>query len=439
MTRIIDKIKERRKQLKALEQTASSNGKKRLRCFYYSFEFFPPKTEAGLDNLLTRMDRMAQRLDPLFIDVTWGGTGSNEVRCLEVAGHAQKYLGLDVLLHLAAQGMQEDDLRRVLDQAKLLGIQNILALRGDPPRGKRIWEIGDVSGGFCDRAIDLVRFIRQNYGDFFGIAVAGHPEGHPSSTSPEQEMKHLKEKLEAGADFIITQFFYDTDIFIAYVKRCRDSGIDCPILPGIMPIQSFSSFSRMTKYCNTAVPDELWKRLEPVKGDDEAIKDIGCDIATDMCRRILEEAPGVDGVHFYTLNLERSVTRILMEMGAIGLVHPQVEGDKQESLHPEIDSIDPAIRTTSGRALPWRPSALQSRAAEQVRPINWANRPKSYVKRTEDWDEFPNGRWGVSSKLIVLCARDGSRLSYFSTIMYRTLHLQRLENFRISVTFILFH
>jgi methylenetetrahydrofolate reductase (NADPH) len=387
MGRIIDKIRKRRR-LKHVDPAQPT--------FFWSFEFFPPKTEAGLENLLTRMDRMTMRLDPLFIDVTWGAVASTEWRSLHIAEHAQKYLGVDALLHLSCQGMSRDDLKRVLKLAKDSGTQNILALRGDPPIGKPAWEVNDVSGGDCDRAIDLVRLIRQEYGQEFGIAIAGHPEGHPSSTSREEELMHLKEKVDAGADFIITQFFYNTDVFIDYVRDCRNIGITCPIIPGIMPIQSYNVFEKMTRYCNISVPLKVWALLDPVKDDDEAIKAIGCDLAAEMCHRIIKEADGVDGVHFYTLNLERSVTQILIRMGAVDFIQPELE-NLSHSTNGNASSAGEILRTTSARQFPWRPSAMEKRSAEQIRPINWANRPKSYVLRTEDWDEFPNGRWGDST------------------------------------------
>lgn len=410
MARIIDKIHQRRKQFKVNSRQESRDADKLLvsqssqngnlpknppfNGWYYSLEFFPPKTEAGLDNLLTRIDRMARRLDPLFIDVTWG-SAITAANTMAVASRAQKYLGVDVLLHLSTVNISFEQTKQVLDQAKGSGIRNILALRGDPPRGKRSWGASDVSGGHCNRAIDLVRLIRELHGDYFGIAVAGHPEGHPSSVSREEEMSHLKEKIDAGADFIITQFFYDVDIFLDFVARCRVAGIDCPILPGIMPIQNYTSFQRMTEYCQVSVPQHVWERIEPVKDDDEAIKEVGCEIAANMCRRILSEASGVDGVHFYTLNLERSVTLILMSMGAIDVVAPTKlnESSKVDALSKTTHTD--SVRSAAGRTLPWRPSAMEKRFKnEQVRPINWANRPKSYVMRTEDWDEFPNGRWG---------------------------------------------
>lgn len=247
MTRIVDKLRSRRKEhLKSLASKATSGPAARATApsFYYSFEFFPPKTEPGLDNLLTRIDRMCRRLDPLFISITWGANGSTLSRTLAIASHAQRFACVDVLLHLSCTGLSREKLTQVLSMAKAAGLHNILALRGDPPHGKRAWAEGDVSGGECDRAIDLVKLIRQLHGDYFCIGVAGHPEGHPSSGTGEMgktaEMRHLKEKMDAGADFIITQFFYDVQVFFDYVKRCRRAGIHAPIIPGVMPIQSFS-------------------------------------------------------------------------------------------------------------------------------------------------------------------------------------------------------
>ena len=305
--------------------------------------------------------------------------------------------------------MDEDRLRGVLEQAKTSGIQSLLVLRGDAPRqhpnGK--WGVGDVSGGYCDRAIDLVKWIKERYGDWFGIAVAGHPEGHSSSMNREEELEHLKEKVDVGADFILTQLFYDVSKFLEFVKQCRRVGITCPIIPGIMPIQSYSSFLRMTDFCNISVPDHIMDRLRPVQGDDEAVKAIGCDIAVDMTREILacqEEGVDVDGIHFYTLNLERSVTTILEKMGILEsdagslLKEPGANFSDTDGL--DISSSKLATRTSLSRTtrpFPWRPSTMERRGKEDVRPINWANRPKSYISRTDDWDEFPNGRWGDSA------------------------------------------
>jgi methylenetetrahydrofolate reductase (NADPH) len=376
MTRIIDKINQIRQKRTSVATSSDKDQDGVPTRWYYSFEFFPPKTEPGLDNLLTRIDRMTRRLDPLFIDVTWGSEGSTAARTMSVASQAQRYFGVDVLMHLTPTGMTKESLSSILNQAKSCGVHNILALRGDPPRGKQSWKPNDVSGGFCDRAVDLVKLIRELHGDYFGIAVAGHPEMHPSSTSMEEEMNHLKEKLDAGADFIISQFFYSVPAFLEYVKQCRAHGITCPIMPGIMPIQSVSTFLRMTKYCGVEVPNSLLQRLEPVKDDDEAVKAIGCEIAAEMCTEILASSDvDVDGVHFYTLNLERSVTTILMKMGAVDLIQHQGGANSDESktsddalIHDQalLSTVD-TVRTSAGRLLPWRPSAMEQRSKEEVR------------------------------------------------------------------------
>ena len=382
---------------------------------FHSFEFFPPKTEAGMDNLLTRIERMVLRLDPLFVDITFAAHSFH--RTLHLATETQRYLGVDVLLHITCRGMTQSTLKQVLQQARGAGIHNLMVLRGDPPLGQTQWRPQQiVEDGDFPRAIDLVKWIKVEFGNAFGIAVAGHPEGQHSAEEPstdpasaaDLEVQHLRDKVEAGADFIVTQFFYNVQVFLNFVRRCRNAGIACPILPGILPIQSYTSFVRMTQYCGVSVPNDLLQQLHAVQTDDEAIKDIGCKYATTICQTILHEREslGLDGIHFYTLNLERSVTRILVDLGSVDLVRPpgwtdpsaatvvDVEGDSKVPASP-TQLTDACFRTATGRPLPWRPSAMEKRLhTEQVRPINWANRPKSYVQRTEDWDEFPNGRWG---------------------------------------------
>lgn len=377
--------------------------------WYYSFEYFPPKTEAGLDNLLTRIDRMSRRLDPLFVSVTWGACGSTLSRTLAVASHAQRFACVDVLLHLSCTGLSRERIAQVLNMAKSSGIRNILALRGDSPHGT--WKEGDVSGGECDRAIDLVKLIRQLHGDYFSIGVAGHPEGHASSPKGDSgrdvEMQHLKAKMLAGADFVMTQFFYDMDVFLDFVRRCKKAGIDSPIIAGVMPVQSYSSLIKMTEFCGISVPQSLLDRLEGVKDDDEEVKTIGWEHATEMCRAILTSAESedfqVEGFHFYTLNLERSTTRILAALGAVEVL----DGSSRASSSTMLDQNQDQGRqrkesiseraTSTRRVLPWKPSAMDRRLKEDVRPINWSNRPRSYVQRTDDWDDYPNGRWGDST------------------------------------------
>ncbi|KAJ0408528.1 hypothetical protein P43SY_006458 [Pythium insidiosum] len=332
---------------------------------FYSFEFFPPKTAAGVDNLYTRMDRMAS-LEPLFCDMTWGAGGSSAQLTLELCANAQKFSGLDMLMHMTCTNMAEQDLRAALDRARDAGIQNILALRGDAARGASSFD--ECDRGFS-HASDLVAYIRAHYGDHFCVGVAGYPEGHLEAPDLATDIQHLKRKVDAGADFVITQLFYDVQVFVRFVQACREAGITVPIIPGIMPIQNYSGFVRMTSFCNTVVPDEIKAALEPIKDNDEAVKDYGVELGIRMCRELLEA--GVPGLHFYTLNLERSVRRIL-------------------------DGLDVLSSKATRRELPWRPSKLAKRATESVRPIYWSNRPKSYLQRTAAWDEFPNGRWGNS-------------------------------------------
>jgi methylenetetrahydrofolate reductase (NADPH) len=213
----------------------------------------------------------------------------------------------------------------------------------------------------------LVKYIRAEFGDFFCIAVAGYPEGHLEATSFEDDMKHLKEKVDAGADLIVTQLFYDNDSFLEYVDKCKKMGITIPILPGIMPIQSYAGFNKMTTLCKTKVPSFIPDALDAVKDDDEKVKDKGVELAIKQCKELV--AKGTPGLHFYTLNLETSVMRIVQ---GLGLVQDHA----------------------ATRKLPFKQSEDIARKGEEVRPIFWANRPGSYIRRTSTWDDFPNGRFG---------------------------------------------
>merc|ERR1719236_159413 len=248
----------------------------------------------------------------MWIDVTWGAGGSTADKTLEICINALKYHGLNVMMHLTCTNMPKEKLKEALDTCKEHGIRNILALRGDPPGHL---EAGAASQGFvqCEGgfayATDLVKYIRSEYGDYFCVAVAGYPEGHLEATSFDDDMKHLKEKVDAGADLIVTQLFYDNPSFLGYVERCRAMGITIPILPGIMPIQSYAGFKKMTELCKTKVPPHITEALEKVKDDEQKVKDYGVECGVEMCKELL--ANGVPGLHFYTLNLESAVLRII--------------------------------------------------------------------------------------------------------------------------------
>lgn len=331
---------------------------------FYSFEYFPPKTEAGLMNLYPRIERMA-RMRPAFVDITWGAGGSTSEATLEIATNLQKFFGLDVLMHLTCTNMPADELDAVLDQAHAAGIRNILALRGDPPHESDDWQ--KVEGGFS-YAHELVSHIRKRFGHEFCIGVAGYPEGHLEAPDAETCVAHLKHKVDAGADFVITQLFFDLGEYEAFLGRCETAGITCPIIPGLLPIQSYDRFKQFTGFTGVKVPQRIWDRLEPIHQDDEKVREYGVELCIEMCRGLLEL--GAPGLHFYTLNLQSSVQRI-------------------------VEGLDLRAEAGLERDLPWRSSTVPDRRDEEdVRPIFWSNRPKSYMARTMEWDEFPNGRWG---------------------------------------------
>ena len=332
---------------------------------FYSFEFFPPKTDSGLYNLYNRLERMAQ-LEPLFVDITWGAGGSTVSQTLEISKNIQTYFCVDVMMHLTCTNMPKSMLLDALAAAEAGGISNILALRGDPPEGQDKWS-ADADG--FRYASDLTKFIRDKYNDSFGIGVGGYPEGHTEATDLDIDILNLKKKVEAGADFIITQLFYDVEEFKKFFIKCRKAGISCPIIPGLLPITNYDRFVRFTRFCQTKVPLNIMKQLEDVKKDDAAVRRFGIDLCVKMCDELRDF--GVSGFHFYTLNLETSVMEILKRLQL-------------------VDNF------TNRRSLPWRPSTVPGRRDETVRPIFWSNRPKSYLARTAGWDDFPNGRWGDS-------------------------------------------
>lgn len=292
---------------------------------------------------------------------------------MKIAAVMANYCLLDTMLHITCYGQTKETVRAYLDKAKSLHIKNLLALRGDPAKG-RDWEY--QPNGF-NYAVDLVRFIRENYGDYFTICVAGYPHGHPDSTNYQDDLIHLKEKIDAGADFIITQLFFRAETFIKYVDDCRQLGITCPILPGILPIQSYESLRHIIKLSKLEVPDDIINQLESIKENDEAVRKYGIDMCVKLCRELLQS--GVYGLHFYTLNREVAVTEVLKQLG-------------MWNCNDQASSTSPTVI----RELPWKHVNAQ-RPHEDVRPIFWSIRPQSYVCRTSDWDQFPNGRWGDSS------------------------------------------
>ncbi|KGQ10570.1 Methylenetetrahydrofolate reductase 1 [Beauveria bassiana D1-5] len=300
---------------------------------YFSLEFFPPKTAMGFSNLRDRLHRMEQGLRPLFVNVTWGAGGSTADKSLELAELCQRELGMTTCLHLTCTNMSRKLIDKALEDAKALGIRNILALRGDPPRTDEYRTTDDDESdndGAADGqafvwAIDLVKYIRKKHGDYFCVGVAAYPEGHADESHPlgqslAHDLPYLVEKVQAGADFIMTQLFFDIEAYDTFETTLRGhpSGAfqTIPILPGLMPIQSYAMIKRTAKLSHAAMPPALLDRLNAVKGDDERVKAVGVDILSELVEQVrtvkTKTTPGRPrGFHFYTLNLEKAVTFIL--------------------------------------------------------------------------------------------------------------------------------
>ena len=276
-----------------------------------SFEFFPPKTDQGMANLMKRMDSMSD-MKPEWIDVTFGAGGSTKNRTLEICEMAVKDFGMNVMMHLTCTNMSRNDIDSVLGKMKSIGIRNVLALRGDPPTGTTEWITSD--SGFS-HAVDLVRYIRSKFDDYFCIAVAGYPEGHADSDSFESDLHFLKEKVDAGADVVVTQLFYDTEAYFEFVQRLRHLGVRVPVIPGVMPISSLPSLKRMSSMCRVHVPDAILNDLEAIKEDEEAVREYGVNLAAQMCKDLLKHQ--VAGVHIYTMNNEDNIREIVKQIAPL--------------------------------------------------------------------------------------------------------------------------
>jgi len=311
-----------------------------------SLEYFPPRTESGVKNLHERMDRMRTNMSPVFTDITWGAGGSTAELTMDLARYLHN-TGHVANMHLTCTNMAkngdpvagvQDALQAALDG----GIRNLVALRGDPPAGQDEWK-ADEGGFTC--ALDLVKYIREHFGDTFGISVAGYPEGHPNAISElssgeigamtaaelgrcsrnegkvyvckdddyMKEMVYLKEKVDAGADFIITQLFWDVDVFKTFVNDCRKMGIMCPVVPGLMCINAYAGFKKMNGFCKTRVPEDVGAKMESIKDESVAVKAYGVEFGAKVCQSLLDF--GVEVLHFYTLNLEKVVYGITDQLG----------------------------------------------------------------------------------------------------------------------------
>jgi len=277
----------------------------------FSFEFFPPRSPRGAENL-ERALRELQPLAPDYVSVTYGAGGSTRDGTIECVLRIKQELGLEAMAHLTCVNATVAELRTVLDRMRDGGVENVLALRGDPPRGQTRWTKTD---GGLEFSRELVELIRDEYD--FSIGGAAFPETHIHATSPEDDLRHLKAKVDAGARFLITQVFFDNRFYFDFVARARTIGIDVPIVPGIMPVLSIDGVRRMCELSKAELPTELAHELEARRGDDEAVADLGVSYATLQCAELL--AGGAPGIHFITLNRSPATRAIL---SALRLMQP---------------------------------------------------------------------------------------------------------------------
>ncbi|RMF85650.1 MAG: methylenetetrahydrofolate reductase [NAD(P)H] [Nitrospinota bacterium] len=272
----------------------------------FSFEFFPPKNDSGFEELYKTIGLLKQ-LHPTFVSVTYGAGGSTRRKTIELVARIKHEIQIESMAHLTCVGSTREEIDAILTEIQKRGIENVLALRGDPPRGAQSFV--PTPGGFR-YANELVAFIRQKYD--FCIGVAGYPEGHQESPSLQQDLENLKRKVDAGGDFIITQLFFDNRFYFDFVERARRIGITIPIIPGIMPIINFGQIKRFTEMCGASIPSPLLHRLEAIQEDREAVEAYGIEYATLQCQELL--ANGAPGIHFYTLNRSKATWQIFQNL-----------------------------------------------------------------------------------------------------------------------------
>ena len=270
----------------------------------FSFEFFPPKTPEGVEKLRATRKQLAQ-LDPAFFSVTYGAGGSTREGTLATVLEIRK-AGSPAAPHLSCIASTRENLREVIRQYKENDIRHIVALRGDLPSGLA------MSGEFR-YASDLVRFIREETGDWFSIEVACYPEYHPQARRPQQDLNAFKAKVDAGANAAITQYFYNADAYFHFVDEVEAMGIDIPIVPGVMPINNFSQLARFSDACGAELPRWMRLKLEGFGDDSASIKAFGLDVVTELCDRLL--SAGAPGLHFYTLNQAGPASTIWQRLG----------------------------------------------------------------------------------------------------------------------------
>ncbi len=277
-----------------------------------SFEFFPPKSadaDAQLDDALRKLEP----LHPAFVSVTYGAGGTTREKTVELVGRIRRDWSLLPMAHLTCVGATREELAGVLDRLHAAGIANVLALRGDPPKGAKGFEA--TAGGFRF-ASELADFVRRD--GRFAIGGACYPEGHPETRDLTAGVAHLKAKVDAGVRFLLTQLFFDPALYFTFVERARAAGIRVPIVPGVMPVTNVEQLERFTSMCGASIPLDLRERLDRVRDDPQVVMNVGIDHATAQCEQLLRG--GAPGIHFYTLNKSPSARAVFENLRHRGLV-----------------------------------------------------------------------------------------------------------------------
>lgn len=272
--------------------------------FALSFELFPPRTEAGVETLFRHAKTLVE-FEPTYITCTYGAGGSTQDRTLEIAARVRREFDLPVATHLTCVGRTADQIRDYLRRAVEADVMNVVALRGDPPEGET--KFTATEGGFS-YANELVEMIHSDFPQM-GVAVGGYPEVHQEATSPEADLDHLKRKVDAGSDAIITQLFYDNDDFFRFRDRCVAAGITVPLIPGLLPVTNVSQVKRIAALCGAKLPVEFLSQLEACGDDKDAQFEVGVDQATAQTQGLVDGV--VPGIHYYVLNKSEAASRVL--------------------------------------------------------------------------------------------------------------------------------
>ncbi|MBV9119714.1 MAG: methylenetetrahydrofolate reductase [NAD(P)H] [Chloroflexi bacterium] len=276
-----------------------------------SFELFPPKSEAGEQALRRLLREELAALGPDFMSVTYGAGGSTQASTLQHVNFIKGELGIEAMPHLTCVGHSRAELKNILQRLQAAGVENLMALRGDPPRGET--EFVPAVDGLAYGA-ELAAFVRREH---FPFCLGGgcYPEVHPEATAAEDDIRYLKQKVTAGAEFLITQLFFEPETYFRFVERARSAGIGVPIVPGVLPVQSLEQIERFTTLCGAKLPPRLRHELQGCR-DEDGMVDAGIDWASEQCSKLL--AGGAPGIHFYALNKARSVRGILANLGLRG-------------------------------------------------------------------------------------------------------------------------